>query len=83
VLCAVNAEDHGLAVDDELPVPVFQSRLDDPRVAVRPVVAAPGDQSHAVAVALKAQAIDPMQGVAGGKLLPPTMSNHTTSARRY
>jgi hypothetical protein len=45
-----HAEDHGLAVDDELPVPVFQSRLDNPRVAVCPVVAAPENQAECLSL---------------------------------
>jgi hypothetical protein len=49
---AVDAdEQHGLAIDHELPVPVLQRSLDDPRKATGPVVAAPRDQAHAITVA--------------------------------
>jgi hypothetical protein len=37
---AVDAEHHGFAADDELPMPVLQRGLDDPRQATGPVVAA-------------------------------------------
>jgi hypothetical protein len=54
----IDAEHHGFAVDHELPVPVLQRRFDDPRVSAGPVVAALGDQAHALAVALKPQPVD-------------------------
>ena len=54
---AVNAEDDGLAIDDELLVAVFQRGLDDPGIAFGPVVSAARDQPHAIAVALDAQAV--------------------------
>jgi hypothetical protein len=53
---AVNAEHHGLTVNDELLVPVLQCRLDDPRISTASVIAALGDQAHAVVVALKRSA---------------------------
>jgi hypothetical protein len=53
---AIDAEDHRFAVDNELLVSVLQRRLDDPRIALGPVVAAPRDQPHAIAVALDPQA---------------------------
>jgi len=48
---AVDAEDNGLAIDDELLMPVPQRALDDPRITAAPVVAVPGNQAHAVAIA--------------------------------
>jgi len=45
---AVNPEDDGLAIDDELLVAVFQRGLDDPGIALGPVIAAPSDQPHAM-----------------------------------
>jgi hypothetical protein len=53
----LDAEHHRLAVDHELPVPVFQSGFHDPRIAAGPVVAAARDQAHTLAITLKAQAI--------------------------
>jgi hypothetical protein len=47
----------GMAIDHELVVAVLQRRLDDPRIAVGPVVAALGDQAHPVAVAFQPQAV--------------------------
>jgi hypothetical protein len=48
----VDAQDHGLAIYDELLAAVPQRRLSDPGEALGPVVAAPGDQSNPGAVAL-------------------------------
>jgi hypothetical protein len=31
---AIGAEDHGLAIDDEMPLPVLQLAFNDPREAV-------------------------------------------------
>src|ERR1700747_3692776 len=56
---AVHAQDDGLTVNDEPLLPVLQRRLDDPRIAPSPVIAAASDQPHAVAVALHPQPIDP------------------------
>src|SRR4029077_19707711 len=53
----VNAEHHGLAIDNELLHAVLQRSLGDPWIALGPVVAVAGDQPHAIAVALDAQAI--------------------------
>src|SRR6516164_1592728 len=47
--------DDSLAVDDELPMSVLSRLLDDPQIAVGPVVAAPGDielKAAVIAVAL-------------------------------
>jgi hypothetical protein len=54
---AAEAEHDCLAVDDELPMPVLQRRLDDPREAIGPVVRAARDQANAIPVALQAQAL--------------------------
>jgi len=49
-----DAEHHRLAIDHKLLAPVLQRRFDNPWVTVGPVVAALGDQPHAIAAALKA-----------------------------
>jgi hypothetical protein len=54
---AVDGKDDGLAIDDELLVSVLQRRLDDPRIALSPIVSAARDQTHAIAVALDPQAV--------------------------
>ena len=54
---AVDAEQHGLAVDHERAVAVAQRGLDDQRKAIGPVVAVAGEQPHALAVALDDQAV--------------------------
>jgi hypothetical protein len=54
---AVNAKHHGLAVDHELHDPVLQRRLDNPRISIGPIIAVPGDQAHAVTVALQPQPV--------------------------
>jgi hypothetical protein len=41
-----------LAVDHEMLLPVFRRGLCDPRITLRPIVAAAGNQPHAVAVSL-------------------------------
>jgi hypothetical protein len=46
---AIDAEDDGLAIDDELLVPVPQRALDNPREAPAPVMAVAGEQAHAIA----------------------------------
>jgi hypothetical protein len=56
-----NAEHDRLAVDRELLRPKLERRLDDPRVAIGPVVAVHGEQAHAVVLAPHQQAVDPMQ----------------------
>ena len=54
---AVEGEQHGLAVDDELLMPVLARDLDDPRIAVAPVGAAARDQADAIPLALEAKTI--------------------------
>src|SRR5215468_2257866 len=54
---AVAVEHDGLAIDDELLMAVLQRRFDNPRIAVGPVVAAAGDQAHAIPLALYAEAM--------------------------
>jgi hypothetical protein len=54
---AVDAKHHRLTVDHELLDPVLQRRLDNPREALGPIVAAARDQPHAVAVALQPQTV--------------------------
>src|SRR5262249_204521 len=51
----IHARDHGLAIDDKPLLPVLQRGFDDPRISLRPVIAAPGDQTHAIAVPLNAE----------------------------
>jgi len=53
---AVNAENDGLAIDDELLVAVLASGVDNPGKALAPVVAAARDQTDAIADALDPQA---------------------------
>jgi hypothetical protein len=54
---AVDAEDHGRAIDDELLDPVATRRGRDPGIAARPVMAAAGDEAHRRAIALDAEAV--------------------------
>jgi hypothetical protein len=54
---AVDAENDGLAVDDEMLLPVLKSGFDNPWVAACPVIAIAADQSHAITVALNPQAV--------------------------
>ena len=54
---AVDAEQHGLAIDHERAVAVAQRGLGDQRKATAPVVAVPGPQPHALTVALDDQAV--------------------------
>src|SRR5262245_56034684 len=44
----VNAQDDRLAVDYEMFVPVLQRGLDNPGIALSPVITASGDQSHTI-----------------------------------
>ena len=52
---AVDAADDSLAI--ELALPVLQRGFNDAREALGPVIAAAGDQPHAIAVALDAQPV--------------------------
>ena len=54
---AVDPEHDRLAVDHKLLEPIPECRLDDPGIAVSPVVAAAGDQAHAIPLALQAEAV--------------------------
>ena len=45
---AVDAEDHGLAVDDEMLLAVLERGLGDPGIAARPVGAVARQQPHAL-----------------------------------
>ena len=54
---AVDAEQHGLAIDHEGGVAVTERGLGDQREAIAPVVAIAGEQPHAPAVALDDQSI--------------------------
>ena len=53
---AVESKQHGLAMDDELPMPVLEGDLDYPRISVAPVVATSRDQAYAIALAFEAEA---------------------------
>jgi hypothetical protein len=33
---AINAQDHGLTIDDEMPLPVLQRGIDDPQIPIGP-----------------------------------------------
>ena len=48
---------HSLAIDHEMVLPVLQRGLDDPGEALGPIISALGDQPHALAIPLQAQAI--------------------------
>ena len=70
---AVDAEQHGLAIDHEGAVAVSQRGLWYQRESIAPVVAVAGPQPHALAVALDDQAIavvldlvDPLGAVGNG-----------------
>jgi hypothetical protein len=54
---AVDPEYDSFAIDDELLLAIPHGRVDDPRKAVGPVAAVPGEEPHAAAVAFDAQAI--------------------------
>jgi hypothetical protein len=54
---AVHAEHHRLAIYDETPLPVLQGGLNDPWIALAPVVTALRDQAHAIVVALHSEAV--------------------------
>jgi hypothetical protein len=54
---AVDAEHHGLAINDELPLPVLQRSLDDPGIALSPIKTVPGKQARPIAVAMDDHAI--------------------------
>ncbi|MGC1562376.1 MAG: hypothetical protein WA820_21340 [Bradyrhizobium sp.] len=45
---SINAQDHGLAVNDEMLLPVSAGRFHDPRQTLAPVVTALGDQPDPV-----------------------------------
>jgi len=51
----IDTEHDSLAVNDELLMPVLKRRLDDPGIAIGPVVRASGNQ--AISVALQAEAV--------------------------
>src|SRR6516225_8014178 len=53
---AVDPQDHGLAVDDEMLLPDLARGLDDPRVTIGPVAAVHGEQAYALALPLHQQA---------------------------
>jgi hypothetical protein len=65
---AIDAQDDSLAIDDKLLYAVLACRLDDPRIAVGPVVAAARDQPDAVAVALDAEAVAVVFDCKSGRL---------------
>jgi len=48
---AVNANERGLAIKDELLCPYATSGVDDQRIAAGPIVAVAGEQADAVAIA--------------------------------
>ena len=53
---AVDAEDHGLAVDHKLLVAVSESALDDPGIPAAAVITVVGQQANAIAVTSDDQA---------------------------
>jgi hypothetical protein len=58
---AIDAQDHRLAVEHETLLADHAGGFDDPGIAARPVKAVAREQSHPIAVALYAEAVDPMQ----------------------
>jgi hypothetical protein len=52
----IDTQHDGLAIDHKLPDAVLQGGLGDPGIAFHPIIAAPGDQTDTVAVALDANA---------------------------
>ena len=54
---AVDAEDHGLAINDEVPVPDLERALDDPGIAASPVMAIAGEEAHTIPLAGHDQAV--------------------------
>jgi hypothetical protein len=53
---AVDAEHHGLTINDKMPGPVLQGGLDDPRITVSPVVPVACQQPDAIAITVNDQA---------------------------
>jgi len=53
----VHAQDDGLAVDDEPLLAYLPGSLDDPTIAVGPVVTAARNQAHMIPVAFQAEAV--------------------------
>ena len=49
---AINSEDHGFAIDHELALAQPPSSIDDPRIAIRPVMAVAGEEPNTVTVPL-------------------------------
>jgi hypothetical protein len=54
---AVDSQDDGLTIDDEMLLPVLQRAIDDPREAAAPVVAVACEKSHALVLADEDQAV--------------------------
>ena len=52
---AIRPENDGLASENELFVPVPQRGLDDPGIALRPVIATARDQTNAISVTVNEQ----------------------------
>ena len=53
----IEAKNNRLAIDHKLLGPVLEGRFSNPRKALRPVVTASRDQSHAIAIALHAETV--------------------------
>lgn len=54
---AINAQDHRLAIDDELFDPIFKRGFHYPRISLGPVVSVAGEQPDAITIANYDQAI--------------------------
>src|SRR5581483_6156927 len=54
---AIDAQDHGLAIEHEPALADLTSRFHDPRIPAGPVVAAAGDQANVIPIALKAEPV--------------------------
>ena len=79
---ALYPEHHRFAINDEAPLPVLQRGLDNPRIAVGPVITAASDQAHAVTVALQAEPIAVVCNQAGTDLPRVGRQNSNFMARR-
>jgi hypothetical protein len=53
----IHAQDHSLAIDDEMLLAVLERGLGDPREALGPLIAAARDQADTINIALHAEAI--------------------------
>src|SRR6516165_8845232 len=53
---AIDTQHNDLSIEHELPDAVLQGGCGDPRIALRPIIAAPRNQAHSITVPLDADA---------------------------